>query len=102
MKQIIAIAIAALLLFCGAASAHRMFVGQQMTLDLFVFFDDGSPAGNAAVKLYQEGKLFAENMTDASGRFTVVLPGRGTGEWQYEVSGGGHSEVGSFNINSSV
>lgn len=73
-----------------------------MTLDLFVFFDDGSPAGNAEVKLYQDGKLFAENLTDASGRFTVVLPGRGTGQWQYEVSGGGHSEKGSFNINSSV
>ncbi len=59
MRWILAVIIAALLL-AGAASAHRMFVGQQITLDLFVFYDDGSPAANAEVKLYQEGALFAQ------------------------------------------
>ena len=99
MKMMSVLILAALLLCAGAASAHRMFVGQQLTLDLFVFFDDGSPAGNADVSLYSDGKLFAENVTDASGRFTIVLPGKGTGIWQYEVSGGGHTEKGSININ---
>ena len=51
MRWILAVIIAALLL-AGAASAHRMFVGQQITLDLFVFYDDGSPASKAEVKLY--------------------------------------------------
>ncbi len=94
-----ALAFVALLLCSSAASAHRMFIGQQVTLDLFVFYDDGSPAGNADVKLYQDGKLYAENVTDSTGRFTVILPGRGTGKWQYEVSGGGHTETGLLNIN---
>jgi hypothetical protein len=98
MRWILAVIIAALLL-AGAASAHRMFVGQQITLDLFVFYDDGSPASNAEVKLYQEGALFAQNVTDATGRFTVTLPGKGTGNWSYEVEGGGHTEKGSIIIN---
>lgn len=98
MKMMLVLMVVALLLWAGAASAHRMFVGPQLTLDLYVFFDDGSPAGNADVKLYSDGKLFAENVTDTSGRFTIVLPGKGTGKWQYEVSGGGHTEKGSINI----
>jgi len=101
MRWILAVIIAALLL-AGAASAHRMFVGQQITLDLFVFYDDGSPASNAEVKLYQEGALFAENVTDATGRFTVNLPGKGTGNWSYEVEGGGHTEKGYIIINNTL
>jgi nickel transport protein len=27
-----------------------------------------------------------------------VLPGKGTGNWRYEVSGGGHAEKGYINI----
>lgn len=90
--------LAALLLCFGVASAHRMFVGQQITLDLYVFYDDGTPAGNAEVKLYQDGKLFSENVTDATGEFSIALPGKGTGKWQYEVLGGGHTEKGVINI----
>ena len=101
MRWILALIIAALLL-AGAASAHRMFVGQQITLDLFVFYDDGSPAANAEVKLYEEGELYAENVTDATGRFTVTLPGKGTGNWSYEVEGGGHTEKGSILINNTL
>jgi len=44
MKWIIIVAIAAILLCAGAASGHRMFVGQRMSLDLYVLYDDGSPA----------------------------------------------------------
>ncbi|NLH21549.1 MAG: hypothetical protein GX463_05200, partial [Methanothrix sp.] len=84
MRWILALIIGALLL-AGAASAHRMFVGQQITVDLFVFYDDGSPAANAEVRLYQEGELYAQNVTDDTGRFTVALPGKGTGDWSYEV-----------------
>lgn len=101
MKRILALILLAILLCAGASSAHRMFVGQRMTLDLYVLYDDGSPAGNAMVKLYQDGKLFAENVTDANGKFSIVLPGKGTGKWQYEVSGGGHTEKGSINIDCS-
>lgn len=102
MKWWLILIIAALLLCAGAASAHRMFVGQQLTLDLYVFFDDGMPAGNAIVKLYCDDKLFAENITDATGKFSIALPGKGTGKWQYEVSGGGHTEKGIININNSL
>lgn len=56
MRWISALIIAALLPG-GAASAHRMFVGQQITVDLFVFYDDGTPAANAEVKLYQDKEL---------------------------------------------
>ena len=101
MRWIPALIIAALLL-AGAASAHRMFVGQQITVDLFVFFDDGSPAANAEVRLYQEEELYAENVTDSTGRFTIILPGKGTGNWCYEVEGGGHTEKGSIYINNTL
>jgi nickel transport protein len=101
LKRILALILLALLLCAGSASAHRMFVGQRITMDLYVFFDDGSPAANARVKLYQGDELFAENVTDATGKFTVVLPGKGTGNWRYEVSGGGHSEKGFVNIDNS-
>jgi nickel transport protein len=101
MRWILALIIAALIL-AGAASAHRMFVGQQITVNLFVFFDDGSPAANADVKLYQEGELFAENVTDATGLFTITLPGKGTGNWSYEVEGGGHTEKGAISINNTI
>lgn len=102
MKWIIVVAIAAILLCAGAASGHRMFVGQRMSLDLYVLYDDGSPASNATVKLYQDGKLFAENVTDAQGRMSIALPGKGTGKWQYVVSGGGHTEKGAINIDSNI
>ncbi len=102
MKWIIAVAIAAILLCAGAASGHRMFVGQRITLDLYVLYDDGSPAGNATVKLYQDGKLFTENVTDAQGKVSISLPGKGTGKWQYVVSDGGHTEKGATNIDSNV
>lgn len=101
MKKIWTLLILALLVMAGTASAHRLFVGQRMALDLYVMFDDGSPAANAKVKLYQGDSLFAENVTDATGRFSVVLPGKGTGNWRYEVSGGGHTEKGYVNIDNS-
>lgn len=97
MKWMLAITIAVLLL-AGAASAHRMFAGLQVTIDLFVFYDDGSPAANVEVKLYQEDELFAQNVTDATGKFTIILPGKGTGKWYYEIEGGGHTEKGYINI----
>lgn len=97
MRWMLAVTIAVLLL-AGAASAHRMFVGQQVTVDLFVFYDDGSPAANAEVRLYQDKEFYAQNITDSTGRFTVTLPGKGTGKWHYEVEGGGHAEKGYINI----
>ena len=102
MKWIIVVAIAAILLCAGVVSGHRMFVGQRMNLDLYVLYDDGSPAGNAKIMLYQDGKLFTENVTDALGRISIALPGKGTGKWQYVVSDGGHTEKGAFNIDSNI
>ncbi|MDD1762789.1 MAG: transthyretin-like family protein [Methanothrix sp.] len=100
-KSLILIILIVFLLDTGLSSAHRMFIGQRMTLDLYANYDDGSPVANATVKLYQDDKLFAENTTDEMGRFTMVLPGKGTGKWHYEIVGGGHTEKGYINVNNS-
>lgn len=79
-----------------------MFIGQRITLDLYAFYDDGTPACNANVKIFRDGTLYAENVTDAGGKFSMVLPGRGTGKWQYEIYGNGHAERGYLNIDSNA
>jgi len=76
-------------------------VGQKMTLDLVAMFDDGTPATDAIVEIYRDGELYAKNTTDGSGKFSLILPGRGTGEWRFVVSGGGHSEAYKMSIQSS-
>jgi len=100
-KSLILIILIVFLLDTGLSSAHRMFIGQRMTLDLYANYDDGSPAANSTVKLYQDGNLFAENTTDEMGRFTVVLPGKGTGIWHYEIESGEHTEKGYINVDNS-
>lgn len=102
MKTILCIVLIALLICTGFACGHRMFIGQRITLDLYAIYDDGTPASNADVKIYRDGVLFAENATDAGGKLSIVLPGKGTGEWQYEVSGGGHTEKGFLSIDGSA
>lgn len=102
MKRILLLTLIALMLSAGMADAHRMFIGPRVTLDLYAFYDDGTPASNAKVRLYQDGELFVENVTDAGGKFSVVLPGKGTGKWQYEVLGDGHTEKGFLNIDCSA
>lgn len=99
MKKLLCIIIIIAMLLCvEPACAHRMFIGQRLTLDLYAFYDDGTPACSAKVKIFRDGALYAENVTDASGKFSIVLPGRGTGKWQYEIYGEGHSEKGYLNI----
>jgi nickel transport protein len=100
-KSFILIVLVIFLLNTGSSNAHRMFIGQRMTLDIYANYDDGSPAANATVKLYQDGQLFTENATDANGRFTMVLPGKGTGKWHYEIVGTGHTEKGYINVDNS-
>ncbi|HQF17585.1 MAG TPA: hypothetical protein PLI05_11035 [Methanotrichaceae archaeon] len=100
-REIVVVLVLTLLLMAGSASGHRMFVGQKMTLDLVAMFDDGTPATDAIVEIYRDGELYAKNTTDGSGKFSLILPGRGTGEWRFVVSGGGHSEAYKMSIQSS-
>jgi nickel transport protein len=98
MRKTIALLMLAIFLTAGMASAHRMFVGQRVTLDLYAIFDDGTPAKNATVQVYRDDVLFSENSTDSKGRFTLVLPGKGSGKWRCEVSSSGHTEEVNINI----
>ena len=71
MRWILALIIGALLL-AGAASAHRMFVGQQITVDLFVFYDDGSPAANSSGR--RGLKVAASTMSQALRPTPIRVP----------------------------
>lgn len=97
-RLIMAILILALVLETVPAFGHRMFVGQRMTVDLYAIFDDGEPAKDASVQVFRDGELYAENKTDSSGKFSMVLPGKGTGDWKFLVSGGGHAETATIYI----
>ena len=98
MRRLIALLLLAMILTAGMASAHRMFVGHRVNVETYAMFDDGTPAQNAPVKVYRNGELYAENVTDSSGMFALTLPGKGTGEWSFEVSAGGHREETFINI----
>ncbi|OPY52845.1 MAG: hypothetical protein A4E48_00977 [Methanosaeta sp. PtaU1.Bin060] len=93
-KTALAIPILIIALVIGScpAQGHRMFIGQKMTIDLYAIFDDGEAARNATVQIYRDGELYAENKTDSTGRFTLPLPGKGTGDWRFLISEGGHEE----------
>ncbi|HPS92071.1 MAG TPA: hypothetical protein PKV33_07935 [Methanothrix sp.] len=90
-----------LLLIAGSmtASGHRMFLGQSMTIGLSAIYDDGEPAAQASVLVFRNGVLYSENQTDSTGFFRLALPGRGTGDWRFVVSGDGHEEVVELSIN---
>jgi len=92
-RLIFAILVLALVLETMPAFGHRMFIGQRVTVDLYAIFDDGEPAKDASVQVFRDGELYAENKTDSTGKFSLVLPGKGTGEWKFIVSGGGHVET---------
>jgi len=99
MKKIVLILLVlALILGAMPAFGHRMFIGQRMTVDLTAIYDDGEPASDATVQIFRDGDLYAENRTDSAGRFSMVLPGKGTGDWKYLVSGGGHEESATISI----
>lgn len=99
MRTIILLALVLALIACSMnASGHRMFVGQRMTVSLSAIYDDGEPAADASVKVFRDGKLFSENRTDSTGFFKMALPGKGTGDWKFVVSGDGHEEVAHFSI----
>jgi hypothetical protein len=98
MKRWIALILLALVLGSGTASAHRMFVGQRINVETYAVFDDGSPAIDAPVKVYRVNatsglyELYCEDHADASGKYVLSLPGKGTGSWLFEFSSGGHKE----------
>jgi hypothetical protein len=98
MKRWIALILLALVLGSGTASAHRMFVGQRINVETYAIFDDGSPASDASVKVYRVNAtsglydIYCEDQTDSSGKYTMSLPGKGTGSWLFEFSAGGHKE----------
>ena len=93
-----------LLLTAGMAEAHRMFVGHQVGVEIFAIYDDGEPAKNADISIYrlngttQDYDLYEAGVTDAQGIYKVTLPGKGTGEWRYAISGAGHSEEGYLTV----
>jgi len=80
------------------ASAHRMFVGQSMSVGLSAIYDDGEPAQNAHIKIFRDGEPYSENNTTSTGYFQMILPGKGTGDWKFIVSGEGHEEEVHFSI----
>ena len=98
MKRWIALILLVMVLVSGTSSAHRMFVGQKINVETYAIFDDGTPANDASVKVYRENAttglydLFCENRTDSSGKYALALPGKGTGNWLFEFSAGGHKE----------
>lgn len=81
------------------ASGHRMFLGESMTVGLSAIYDDGEPAAQASVQVFRDGALYSENQTDSTGFFRMALPGKGTGDWKFAVSGDGHEEVIELSIN---
>lgn len=81
-----------------------MFVGHQVGVEIFAIYDDGEPAKNADISIYrlngttEDYDLYEAGVTDAQGIYKVTLPGKGTGEWRYAISGAGHSEEGYFTV----
>ena len=93
MRSIFILAlILALIMGSLNASGHRMFVGQRMTVTLSAVYDDGDPVAEASVLVFRDGSLYSENKTDYAGSFSMVLPGKGTGEWRFVVFAEGHQE----------
>jgi hypothetical protein len=84
-----------------AASGHRMFVGQSLTVGISAIYDDGEPAAEASVQVFLNGALYSQNQTDSSGFFRMPLPGTGAGDWRFVISGDGHDEVIQFSIKES-
>jgi len=95
-----------ILLTAGMAEAHRMFVGHQVSLEIFAIYDDGEPARNAEIAIYrlnattQDYDLYEAGATDPQGIYITTLPGKGTGQWRYAISGHGHSEEGFIGVSS--
>lgn len=99
MKIPIVLTLILVLMACSmTASAHRMFVGQSMSVGLSAIYDDGEPAQNALIKVFRDGELYSENNTSSTGYFQMSLPGKGTGDWKFVVSGEGHEEEVHFSI----
>jgi len=95
---ILVVLILALTASSMTASGHRMFVGQSISIGLSAIYDDGEPAALASVEVFRDGVLYSQNQTDSTGFFRVALPGNGTGDWKFVVSGEGHNEVTEFSI----
>ena len=93
-----------LLLTAGMAEGHRMFVGHRVSLEIFAIYDDGEPARNAEISIYRLNAttetydLYETGVTDSQGIYTMALPGKGTGQWRYTISGAGHSEEGYLTV----
>lgn len=89
-----------LTLMAGSMTAcgHRMFVGQSLTVGLSAIYDDGEPAAQASVQVFRDGVLYSQNQTDSKGFFRMTLPGAGTGEWRFVISGDDHEETIQFSI----
>ena len=104
MKKMIAILIAAAFLSAGMSCGHKMFVGQRINVDVFGIFEDGQPAQDAKVEIFQynetdkQYELYNRTNTGSRGMVTVALPGDGAGRWRFDVSVAGHQEETFLNI----
>lgn len=99
LRRPIILTLILVLMACSmTASAHRMFVGQSMSVGLSAIYDDGEPAQNALIKVFRDGEPYSENHTSSTGYFQMSLPGKGTGDWKFVVSGEGHEEIVHFSI----
>ena len=52
-----------------AASGHRMFVGQSLTLGISAIYDDGEPAADASVQVFLNGVAYSQKR-----RFHLSIP----------------------------
>ncbi|MHC1631020.1 MAG: hypothetical protein ACXQT4_01805 [Methanotrichaceae archaeon] len=91
MKRFMTILILALLLIAGTSTAHRMLLGYKVNeLQLNTIYDDGTPAQDAHIDIYKDGKLYAEGMTDSSGSYIFRPEGEKVGDLTFVSSSVGH------------
>jgi len=74
--------------FPESVQAHRMLIHYQVgRIDIKVYFEDGSPASNAPVKVYKpDGTLYVEGKTNEAGEFSFE-PTVMKGDWKVVAEG---------------
>ena len=84
----------------ASASPHRMFVAYKVgRIDIDVYFEDGTPARNAYVEVYQpDGTLYLEAKADDEGKLSFEPPEVIKGEWQVVAESVGHRAETTMNL----
>ena len=103
----VVLAMAGLIFIARAALAHRMLVdclvNEERTVQIEVFFPDGSPAKKVKVEVFEpDGSLFIEGKTDMEGRF-FLHPHRTPGTWRVVATGAmGHRAKAQFELTGEI